>query len=329
KLLKRVFLHAIEGESILFTDDGNIFATGFVTRYRPENYRGDLTQGVCAFLLDTALNVTWRETYPCFYNSVPHAAIQLRDHSFLVIASTLVYKDTVNWGADDRDDNRMLIIGPGGKSVRDTILLSVKRDRYEQEYYDMYPHAKPEMPFCYLYNVVETDSGFIFSGTFLASLSDWSVILIRTDKNFGLKKIRKISYKLSKYRKIPLWSQSMTCDTAGIVVTARGEYSEDNNFIFRYSYDFDSLWMRQTPGKSLDPPVVSCTSAGHYLMCQSSGNRAYITFFDPSGNQETLPPGTKDIMEIDGICPDGNYAYIISSTKETPRQTYVMKIKLN
>ncbi len=186
KMLRRIFLNALEGMDIIVTKEGNVLATGFMNRYRDENYNGDKTQGVCLFLLTKELDMLGRNIYPSYYNSVPYKLLETSENKILIVAHSLIYKDTIQGGIFDTDGNRMIVTDKNGTMLQDTILrMRTMHNNLDFDYNKIYARRDSSiLPVCSVYDVKEIKNGFLFFAAAYGRPPESSFLLFETDKNF-------------------------------------------------------------------------------------------------------------------------------------------------
>ncbi len=341
KLLQRKFLYALEGKDICITKDGNIAITGFVSRYRKENYSGDLTQGVYTALLNPNLDVIWQQIDSSKYNSVPQKIKETSDGNLIVIAHSLINKiEMSTYLTEDNTHDRFISINKSGKIIKDTTYEMVDIDYRKDDFLQVKPLYNPKArvlaPANLLYDVIETDKSFLFCGVCMGNTEGVSTgegfFLMETDKNFNLKKTKSYHFNrdTEKY-KDQNWGYNIALDEDKILLVGIAQYSHNRNMVICLDKNYDTLYTRHFDGYIFGQPKVIPLSNGDYFTCnRTDSNRIAINKMNDKGIIKKLELNTHHILDFTGgMCLKDNCLYITAVAKDSGiAATYLAKIKL-
>lgn len=348
---KDVYAEVIEGNDMVLTRKGELLITGFVTRYRKENYKGDRTQGVYAALIDTNLTLVWDTLIPSYYNSVGEKVIETADGDFVIVASTFLRSDSVAKYLDNSvTATRLLKISGKGSPLMDTLLPTLPRD-VDYEFLAAHPNAK-----AFFYNnfhdsdlnhllppfdvedVKEIPGGYMFSGVVLKrEYSGWEqpykALLFETDKNFAVKKVRAYSMPRDKtYSDLKFFGGRFVWSDDHVVVTGISQIATPPDFIVIIDRNtYDTIKTFKIDGQVFEYPGIVQAGKNKYAICANVDYKyLQLTLLDGRSIAKTMElkkyvvNGFADIKEKDG------YVYVLGTYKPDKelREVYLAKVKI-
>ncbi len=341
KLTKRIFLWAIEGIDLCITKDGNIALTGFVTRYRKENYEGDRTQGVYSAMLNKNLEMIWQKIDSSQYNSVPEKMIETKDGNLLIVAHSMIKKVPLNYGlTDDDTHDRFLLINKNGKTIKDTTLEMVEIDHSKT---DEFLHLKPLYnanapkiaPANLIYDVIETETSFVFAGTAMSNEMGIAMgqkfFIMETDKQFKLIKTKSYEFKRdTQQENDENWGYSIAKDGDNYIMAGIAHYSGNRNMIAYLDKNFDTLYTKHFNGDIFSFPKVISLSNGKYCTCSyTDSDQIAFNLFKDKKLISKMSSGKYKIIDFHAsMAVKDRYAYITAVCKDSGvASTYLAKVK--
>lgn len=340
KLVKQVFLNAIEGLDLCVTKEGNIAVTGFTNNYRKENYTGDRTQGVYTALLTPDLKIYWWEIDSSQYNSTPEKIIETNDGNQLVLASSLIKKVPVStYIDDDIERNRFILINKKGKILKDTSIYAMDQYIYDDSIgVSLLLSQKKRVipPPSHLYGMLETDNGFLFSGESSSNpntvYGDNVFFIMETDKKFNVLRTKQFKFNRDtvKYDIDDTWGYGIAKDDDRIILTGIAQYSDKESMIACLNNNFDTLYTRHFDGDLFGIPRTVFLPDHTYCFCNNTkSNCLNLVFMNDKGILKTMELGDHKIHDFrGGMCIKDGFVYLAAVRKDTLDKTYLAKIKL-